>query len=88
MSMKKIDFDTLCRICRHGYIKIGKFNCSHKNNEKKMTTTVDCPIWNSLPDVNEPDLTIYKRKANVVRERRLLKIQIEEQPTWLEYEGY
>lgn len=69
---KQIDFDTLCRVCRYGFI-----NCSHKNNENKMKTTVDCPVWNSLPDVPEPDQSKDTERLNT-----------KEQPTWLEYEGY
>jgi len=45
MSMKQIDFETLCKICD-----------SHYWYDNVCQTEKDtCPIWNRLPDVPEPD---------------------------------
>ncbi len=64
--MKKlIDFETLCEII---HIQCDP-NCDGLINH--------CPIWNSLPDVPEPDQSKDTERLNT-----------KEQPTWLEYEGY
>ena len=47
---KMIEFEVLCRECRHKYIKIGKYNCTHKDNKSKEANPADCPIWKSLTD--------------------------------------
>ncbi len=66
--MKKlIDFETLCKNCD-----------SHYWYDNVCQTEKDtCPIWNSLPDVPEPE----KKDTERLNTKEL-------PPTWLEYEGY
>lgn len=88
---KMIEFEVLCSECRHKLIRIGKFNCSHKNNREKEANPANCPIWNSLTDfvldIPHCQLCCDCVEPEKKKTRKGLPY-IDEQPTWLEYEGY
>ncbi len=75
--MKKlIDFETLKANCGHK-TAFGDCHTSTFSDYVKICNKDTCPIWNSLPDVPEPDQSKDTERLNT-----------KEQPTWLEYEGY
>ena len=89
---KMIEFEVLCRECRHKYIKIGKYNCTHKDNKSKEANPADCPIWKSLTDfvldIPHCQFCDCEEEERMEPEKKKTLQCIDGQPTWLEYEGY